>query len=180
MPDRYVTLLALVSAGCGAAEAEPCTVRDQGESVVISCPDGTEATVENGTDGTNGADGRDGANGTNATLAPLHEWSCPSQYLVLTDTLISGGTMRYSSYGARVMQFGTVLSVYCGTSVLYTPTSGNGYIDSDTATDWWPASATQVTCFASGLTHRMNLTTDSMTLESSQASAGPYACSQPY
>jgi hypothetical protein len=57
--------------GCGpgpiTSGARPCTVVEEGDSATITCPDGTTATITDGSDGTNGTDGSDGDSGEDGT-----------------------------------------------------------------------------------------------------------------
>jgi hypothetical protein len=64
----YVAMIGcIIAAGCGSSDPAPCTVVDNGGSATITCPDGTSATVADGTDGQDGSAGTSGANGTNGT-----------------------------------------------------------------------------------------------------------------
>ena len=72
MRDMRRVLLAascLAAAACtgpAGKDGEPCTVKDNGDgTTTITCPDGSKATVKNGTDGQNGQPGQPGQNGQN-------------------------------------------------------------------------------------------------------------------
>lgn len=66
LPSSVLVLSLLVS--CGAAEPENCSVTENADgSATITCPDGSTATVTDGSDGSNGANGADGLDGTDGT-----------------------------------------------------------------------------------------------------------------
>lgn len=62
----------LVLAACGGSESEPCTVEDTASGAVITCPDGTEATVNDGADGEDGTNGTNGAPGAANRIVATH------------------------------------------------------------------------------------------------------------
>ncbi len=77
---RLTALCALAwVAGCQGAAGEPgspgaageggasCTAVDDGDTVTITCEDGTTVTLSDGTNGTNGTHGTNGSSGTNGT-----------------------------------------------------------------------------------------------------------------
>lgn len=76
--------------GAAGAPGQNCTVQTLGVTSetpnggsLISCPDGSQSLVLNGTNGTNGTDGTNGTNGTNGTdgtiITPVQ--FCPSSFV---------------------------------------------------------------------------------------------------
>ncbi len=49
--------------GRSGKDAKPCTVTSVAGGALISCPDGSESFIANGSDGAAGADGVDGSDG---------------------------------------------------------------------------------------------------------------------
>ncbi len=65
---KYLFMLILVSACGGSAPVaapQSCTVKQTPNGAYLSCPDGTNAAVDNGSDGAAGQNGTNGSNGTN-------------------------------------------------------------------------------------------------------------------
>ena len=90
---RLLIILAIMSAGCGQVafntkkDILSCTVETIGNESVMTCPDGTSAVIEDGTDGSNGIDGTNGLDGNLVALIdPCGDGPGEDEILIETDT----------------------------------------------------------------------------------------------